>query len=229
MRQSTTPRKPLSKRTRFEVFKRDGFTCQYCGKQPPEATLECDHIDPVVAGGTNDMANLTTSCRECNSGKGGVPLGDVRPTPDAEALRLERLQELAELRAYQDAGAAADVALSEVVDQLCQLWVDEFGGHWNSSKTMKTWVKTYGPDDIQDAILKTSAKACDGWSTSDCCRYVGGILRNKKNRRDGRTCDTCVHLFIADGMYGCYQRPADDDGQQYYCVQPKYSCRHWAA
>lgn len=39
----------------------------------------------------------------------------------------------------------------------------------------------------------------------------------------------CVHLFIADGMYGCYQRPADDDGQQYYCVQPKYSCRHWAA
>jgi hypothetical protein len=30
------PRKPLSKRTRFEVFKRDSFTCQYCGRRPPE-------------------------------------------------------------------------------------------------------------------------------------------------------------------------------------------------
>lgn len=33
-------RKPLSKRIRFEVFKRDSFTCQFCGRTPPEVILE---------------------------------------------------------------------------------------------------------------------------------------------------------------------------------------------
>ena len=30
-------RKPISKKTRFEIFKRDGFSCRYCGAHPPEA------------------------------------------------------------------------------------------------------------------------------------------------------------------------------------------------
>lgn len=34
----------LGKKTRFEVFKRDGFKCMYCGAHPPEAILEVDHL-----------------------------------------------------------------------------------------------------------------------------------------------------------------------------------------
>ena len=37
---------PISKKLRFEVFKRDGFQCAYCGKTPPEVSLEVDHIQP---------------------------------------------------------------------------------------------------------------------------------------------------------------------------------------
>jgi hypothetical protein len=59
---------PLS--VRFEVFKRDGFTCQYCGKKPPEAVLEVDHVTPESKGGTNTIENFKTSCFECNRGKG---------------------------------------------------------------------------------------------------------------------------------------------------------------
>jgi 5-methylcytosine-specific restriction endonuclease McrA len=40
-------RKPLSKKLRFEVFKRDGFSCQYCGAHPPDVLLEIDHVIPV--------------------------------------------------------------------------------------------------------------------------------------------------------------------------------------
>ena len=65
-------RKQISTRTRFEVFKRDGFTCQYCGGKPPAAILHIDHITPVSAGGTNDLANLVTSCKDCNLGKSDV-------------------------------------------------------------------------------------------------------------------------------------------------------------
>ena len=63
-------RKNVSNKTRFEVFKRDNFTCQYCGKSAPEVVLNVDHIEPVSKGGSNDISNLITSCFECNNGKG---------------------------------------------------------------------------------------------------------------------------------------------------------------
>ena len=38
-------RKPIGKKMRFEVFKRDKFTCQYCGRKAPDVILEVDHIN----------------------------------------------------------------------------------------------------------------------------------------------------------------------------------------
>lgn len=63
-------RESISKRTRFEVFKRDNFTCQYCGRMAPDVVLEIDHINPVANKGNNDIINLITSCFDCNRGKG---------------------------------------------------------------------------------------------------------------------------------------------------------------
>ena len=54
---------------RFDILKRDNFTCQYCGGKPPEVTLEIDHIIPRSEGGETKLDNLITSCRKCNSGK----------------------------------------------------------------------------------------------------------------------------------------------------------------
>lgn len=75
-------RVPISNKTRFHVFRRDGFVCQYCGKTPPEIRLRCDHIDPVANGGSNDIGNLITSCFECNSGKSDVKLFDAASMPE---------------------------------------------------------------------------------------------------------------------------------------------------
>ena len=69
-------RKSVGNRVRFEVFKRDSFTCQYCGVKAPEVILEVDHITPVAEGGSNDLLNLVTSCRDCNSGKSDKKLSD---------------------------------------------------------------------------------------------------------------------------------------------------------
>jgi len=41
-------RKAISKKLRFEVYKRDKFTCQYCGRKAPDVILEIDHINPVA-------------------------------------------------------------------------------------------------------------------------------------------------------------------------------------
>lgn len=48
-------RKNITKKMRFDVFKRDTFTCQYCGRVAPDVVLEIDHIKPVAKGGTNDI------------------------------------------------------------------------------------------------------------------------------------------------------------------------------
>lgn len=55
---------------RFEILKRDGFRCVYCGAAPADGVcLEVDHIKPKCDGGTDHPDNLTTSCRDCNGGK----------------------------------------------------------------------------------------------------------------------------------------------------------------
>lgn len=61
-------------RLRFQIFQRDNFTCQYCGRKPPEAILEIDHRFPRSKGGKNNIKNYITSCRECNLGKGDIIL-----------------------------------------------------------------------------------------------------------------------------------------------------------
>ena len=71
-----TARKAISKKMRFEVLKRDKFTCQYCGKQSPSVVLHLDHIKPVSKGGKNTLLNLVTSCVDCNLGKGARELSD---------------------------------------------------------------------------------------------------------------------------------------------------------
>lgn len=59
----------ISKGIRFDVFRRDNFTCQYCGRRPPEVQLEIDHKVPKAHGGSNSIENLVTACSDCNRGK----------------------------------------------------------------------------------------------------------------------------------------------------------------
>jgi len=54
---------------RFEIFERDNFTCQYCGRKAPNVVLNIDHIYPKSKGGLNKKNNYRTSCSECNIGK----------------------------------------------------------------------------------------------------------------------------------------------------------------
>lgn len=66
---SSLLRRGITLKTRFEVLQRDGSRCVICGKTAQDDILVVDHIIPVVKGGTNDIKNLRTLCRECNHGK----------------------------------------------------------------------------------------------------------------------------------------------------------------
>ena len=54
--------------TRFNVFLRDKFTCQYCGDKKD---LTFDHLLPKSKGGLTDWNNVVTACSSCNVKKGG--------------------------------------------------------------------------------------------------------------------------------------------------------------
>jgi hypothetical protein len=76
------------------VYKRQSFTCQYCGQNPPAVTLEIDHINPVSRGGDNDINNLITACFDCNRGKRAIPLDRLPNTvkENYENLKEQELQ-----------------------------------------------------------------------------------------------------------------------------------------
>ena len=63
-------KRSVSSKLRFEVLRRDGFKCAYCGIAASASELHVDHVVPVVDGGSDELANLVTACIDCNLGKG---------------------------------------------------------------------------------------------------------------------------------------------------------------
>lgn len=63
-------RKIMNDYIRYNVLKRDNFSCQICGITAKDgAKLQVDHIIPVSKGGKTVMSNLQTLCERCNIGK----------------------------------------------------------------------------------------------------------------------------------------------------------------
>ncbi len=58
-------------RRRVRIFRRDAFTCVYCGARGPDVELTVDHVEPRRKGGDTSDGNLVTCCRACNVSKGG--------------------------------------------------------------------------------------------------------------------------------------------------------------
>jgi len=98
------PRVKLNKR---EIFRRDNYTCQYCGKVTTHLTV--DHVIPRHRGGKYCWENLVSACPACNLRKGGKTLEEAHmrllrepfePRPTADYLFGQHLQENAEWRPY---------------------------------------------------------------------------------------------------------------------------------
>jgi hypothetical protein len=94
-------RKTISKKLRFEVFKRDSFACQYCGATPPKVVLELDHVTPIASGGTDEETNLITSCFDCNRGKSDRDIANTaQPILKQLENQVEKIEQLKQYNEY---------------------------------------------------------------------------------------------------------------------------------
>jgi len=88
---------PLTKRpafTRFNVFLRDRFSCQYCGRRHAAHHLTFDHVVPRSRGGRTTWENVVTACAQCNLDKGSQLAAEAGMRP----LHVPRMPTTYELR-----------------------------------------------------------------------------------------------------------------------------------
>ncbi len=183
-------RKSISKKLRFEVFKRDSFICQYCGKVAPNVILEVDHIEPVSKGGSNDLLNLITSCFDCNRGKTNTELNDDSVV-SKQRRQLELLQERREQiqlmfnwrKELDDLKSDTD----EMVISYIENKIENFSLNESGKKKIPSLTKKYDLADILESVDLSASKYIrfdnDGNLTQESAEEfiskIGGILVNK--------------------------------------------------
>ncbi len=179
-------RKTISKKTRFEVFKRDSFTCQYCGASAPTVVLHVDHIQPVSKAGADDILNYVTACFDCNMGKKDRLLSDDSVVQKQKA-QLDELQERREqlemmLQWRQGLTNLEDVALDAAETEWERLtgWgVNEVG-----ISELKKLLRKWGLHPVLEAMGKASVylevikgDRCTSESFNLAFNKIGGICR----------------------------------------------------
>lgn len=174
----------ISTRIRFEVFKRDGFTCQYCGAKPPAVVLHADHIVPLAEGGPDEMNNLVTACERCNLGKSSVPLSFM-PVPLQEHIkkeheRREQMDAMNEAIKSQRQNENDDVRnVSDHIVQLSGYDPAKVSVSVNMENAIRYWMKKLPIEKIKEAATITSAKmpGCR-FEFSREVRYFCGVMKH---------------------------------------------------
>jgi len=181
--------KEITKSLRFEIFKRDNFTCQYCGRQTPTVILEIDHIIPKVEGGPiSDPNNLVTACFDCNRGKGKIPLGVQRIKDDRkEAMQRER-EKQQQIKEYEEFLKEKQAQDGQTIEELDEYWSGLSGNKYNLNLSgidaLKRFLKFLTPAEIKDS-MEIAAARIPATQLESRFKYFCGICHNKKGEKTG--------------------------------------------
>ncbi len=175
-------RKPISTRMRFEVFKRDNFTCQYCSAKPPKVPLEIDHIIPVSKKGKNTIDNLITACFQCNRGKSNIELSSIPLSlvEKTENIRLAQVQYLAYKKLLKKQEKIIRDEIQEVED-IYSIHFTEYVFAEKFISTVKRFIDHIGLQETKDAMDIACSKI--HYDEDKSLKYFCGICWNKIRER----------------------------------------------
>lgn len=174
----------VSKKTRFEVFKRDSFTCQYCGRPAPDVILELDHIKPISKGGENGILNLVTSCKECNRGKGNREISDDSALKRQQAQLADINERKLQMKMMLDWQGELNLLVEEQVDAVNALIADSFACYLSSSgrSDIKKLITRFGFVEVYES----SKLAVAQYASADyAVSKIGGICFNRRRNKQG--------------------------------------------
>lgn len=171
--------KAVSKKVRFEIFKRDRFTCAYCGNTPPSVVLEIDHIDPVSKGGDNSETNLITACFDCNRGKRDIPINSI-PQSLSESIEILKEREL-QIGEYRKFKRSVSKRENKDIKRIEEIFRETFNNFTLTKKfkkqTLLKFVRSLPLDEIEDSMWLATSKM---WFDQErCIRYFCGICWRK--------------------------------------------------
>lgn len=171
-------RKPISKKLRFEVFKRDFFKCQYCGSVPPSVVLEVDHLTPVFEGGKNNIDNLITACFDCNRGKGKRLLETLPSSTEEKSLILK--EKIGQYKAFQKLTNELDRLMNLELKAINDIYNENFEEYYLKDKFLQTSVKRFIKDLGFEVVKDAMYYACNRVYHSDkVINYFCAICWNK--------------------------------------------------
>lgn len=175
-------RRSTGKRLRFEILKRDGFACRYCGADATMGVLHVDHVIPVVDGGTDDPANLVTACASCNLGKSDVSISESRLARRAGADEL--LEQAEQIRAYLEAVKNLEDARNDVCLFLYRAWEDRTGSKTYDSAAfaIDKALSTIGLARTLEAINAVAERSPSRFE--DKVKYFYGVVRRMRDRSE---------------------------------------------
>jgi hypothetical protein len=131
----------VSKRLRYEVLRRDGHACRYCGHTAPDVPLTVDHVIPVALGGSDEPENLVTACGPCNSGKSSSsPDAPIVAGVADDALRWARAMQMAAQEQLVDRAE-----MDEYIEDFHIEWVVGYmdvGKTWESFPRPADWTRS---------------------------------------------------------------------------------------
>lgn len=174
----------ISKKLRFEVFKRDGFACGYCGKTPPEVTLEIDHINPKSKGGKDDINGLLTACFDCNRGKRDIVLKKIPGTlrDNLEILKEKEIQLTEYNKFIKKIERRIQREMVEVDDVFSSCFTDRVLSDNFKNVSLKRFFNSLPKNEIVSAMRLACDKISD--DSSRAIAYFCGICWNKIKGKD---------------------------------------------
>lgn len=153
----------VSRRMRFEILKRDGHRCRYCGATAPDVQLTVDHVIPLALGGDNNPSNLTTACRDCNAGKASVP---------PEADKVAEVNEMAErLRLAFKKVSEEDREERQKRFDVLDMVVCDFASEWNQLAN-ETGKRHKLPNDARGSLIRFYESGLDDTDLYDAAFYM---------------------------------------------------------
>jgi hypothetical protein len=130
----------VSKRLRYEILRRDGHACRYCGARAPGVALTVDHVVPVTLGGADDPTNLVAACVDCNAGKSSA-------SPDATLIADVTEAAVRWAQLMRQAAEVQHLARHEI-EEICEV-VDSF---WRGYTYTATGEEVARPSDWRQSI-----------------------------------------------------------------------------